>query len=96
MLIEENKLPPSDMGVLFAPFLRVSPKIVPPERDPPFLGKPSALGHEGVRGRRLRGAAMLCRLQCAREAIRWRIADALYVCPRHSHGRRGAQEGFAL
>ena len=38
-------------------------------------------GHEGVQGRRLCGAAMLCRLQCARFAIRWRIADALYVCP---------------
>ena len=27
------------MGVLFAPFLRVSPKIVPPEREPTILGE---------------------------------------------------------
>ena len=38
----------------------------PLKGDPPFRGTPSALGHEGVRGRRLHGAAMLCRLQCAR------------------------------
>ena len=31
---------------------------------------------------------MLCRLQCARYAIRWRIAGALPSSPRHSHGRR--------
>ena len=50
-------------------------------------------GHEGVRGRRLHGAAMLCRLQCARFAIRWHIADALPSSPRHSHGRRRLSKG---
>ena len=72
-----------DMEVLITPFLRVSPLICPTENtfggdpdrsplkgNPPFRGTPSALGHEGVRGRRLRGAAMLCRLQCARFAKR--------------------------
>ncbi len=42
----------------------------PLKGNPPFRGKPSALGYEGVRGRRLHGAAMLCRLQCARFAKR--------------------------
>ena len=42
----------------------------PLKGNPPFRGTPSALGHEGVRGRRLHGAAMLCRLQCARFANR--------------------------
>ena len=42
----------------------------PLKGNPPFWGKPSALGHEGYRGRRLCGAAMLCRLQCARFAKR--------------------------
>ena len=36
---------------------------------------------------------MLCRLQCARFAIRWRIADALPSSPRHSHGRRRLSRG---
>ena len=40
----------------------------PLKGNPPFRGTPSALGHDGVRGRRLHGAAMLCRLQCARFA----------------------------
>ena len=57
------------------------PKSFPLKGNPPFWGKPSALGHEGVRGRRLHGAAMLCRLQCARFAIRWHIADALPSSP---------------
>ena len=69
------------------------PKSFPLKGNPPFWGKPSALGHEGVRGRRLHGAAMLCRLQCARGAIRWRIADALPSSPRHSHGRRRLSRG---
>ena len=69
------------------------PKSFPLKGNPPFWGKPSALGHEGVRGRRLHGAAMLCRLQCARFAIRWRIADALPSSPRHSHGRRRLSRG---
>ena len=37
----------------------------PLKGNPPFRGTPSALGQEGVRGRRLCGTAMLCRLQCA-------------------------------
>ena len=65
----------------------------PLKGNPPFRGKPSALGHEGVRGRRLHGAAMLCRLQCARFAIRWRIAGALPSSPRHSPGRRRLSRG---
>ena len=36
---------------------------------------------------------MLCRLQCARFAIRWHIADALPSSPRHSHGRRRLSRG---
>ena len=36
---------------------------------------------------------MLCRLQCAREAIRWRIADALPSSPRHSPSRRRLSRG---
>ena len=67
----------------------------PLKGDPPFRGKPSALGHEGVRGRRLHGAAMLCRLQCARFAKRvahcrrtFRQPSALIRSPRRSRGLR--------
>ena len=75
------------------PSCRFPPKSFPLKGNPPFWGKPSALGHEGVRGRLLHGAAMLCRLQCARYAIRWRIAGALPSSPRHSPGRRRLSRG---
>ncbi len=42
----------------------------PLKGNPPFWGKPSALAHDCFRGRHLYGAAMLCRLQCARCAKR--------------------------
>ena len=42
----------------------------PLKGNPPFWGKPSALAHYCFRGRHLCGAAMLCRLQCARCAKR--------------------------
>ena len=67
----------------------------PLKGNPPFRGTPSALGHEGVRGRRLYGAAMLCRLQCARFAKRvahcrrtFRQPSALIRSPRRSRGLR--------
>ena len=71
----------------------------PLKGDPPFRGTPSALGHEGVRGRRLHGAAMLCRLQCARFAKRvahcrrtFRQPSALIRSPRRSRGGCAACE----
>ena len=71
----------------------------PLKGNPPFQGTPSALGQEGVRGRRLYGAAMLCRLQCARFAKRMahcqrtsRQPSALIRSPRRSSGGCAACE----
>ena len=67
-------------GNIVPPSCGFPPKSFPLKWDPPFWGKPSALGHEGYRGRRLCGAAMLCRYFASR--------------PRHSLRRRRLARGL--
>ena len=87
------------MGVLYPLPAGFPRNRSPLKGNPPFRGTPSALGHEGVRGRRLHGAAMLCRLQCARFAKRKahcrrtsRQPSALIRSPRRSRGGYAACE----
>ena len=69
----------------------------PLKGNPPFWGKPSALGHEGYRGRRLCGAAMLCRLQCARFAKRMAHCRRTLRLALGTHFvAADLQEGYAL
>ena len=92
-----------DIGILFTPLPAGFPRNRSPLKgDPPFRGTPSALGHEGVRGRRLHGAAMLCRLQCARFAKRvahcrrtFRQPSALIRSPPTFKRRQAACESLA-
>ena len=86
----------------YPPSCGFPPKSFPLKGNPPFQGTPSALGHEGVRGRRLRGAAMLCRLQCARFAKRvahcrrtFRQPSALIRSPPTFKRRQAACESLA-
>ena len=81
------------MGVLFAPFLRVSPKIVPPEREPTILGETFGTRARGrprtapPRRRHVMPLAMRpLRDQMAHCRRTLRLPSALTRSPRRSRG----------
>ena len=81
----------------YPPSCGFPPKSFPLERGPTISG--GNLRHSGTRASE-DGAftAPPCYAACNAPASRkeWRIAGARFVSPRHSYGRRGAQEGSAL